>query len=156
MNLVLRRIGLESAEKLWKMQVEAFGELYAKYQDTDTSPATEPVERIMMRLQQPFTYYYFIEMNDEIVGAVRVVNKNEAKTPKRISPIFVMSKYRNQGIAEQAIYEVEKIHGSSDWELETILQETGNCHLYEKAGYTRTDRTEIINENMTLITFIKE
>ena len=56
----LVRIGIDDAEKLWKMQVKAFEDLYKKYQDTETSPATEKVEKIIMRLEQPFTYYYFI------------------------------------------------------------------------------------------------
>ena len=37
----LVRICIQDAEKLWKMQVEAFQDLYKKYQDIETSPATE-------------------------------------------------------------------------------------------------------------------
>lgn len=48
---------------------------------------------------------------------------------------FFMPPYRNKGIAQKTILEVERIH---DWELVTILQEAGNCHLYEKMGYHRT------------------
>ena len=58
MNMKLVRIGIDNAEELWKMQVEAFQDLYEKYQDTDTSPATEKNEKIIMRLNQSFTYYY--------------------------------------------------------------------------------------------------
>ena len=32
---------------VWQMQKEAFAELYAKYQDTETSPATEKYEDIL-------------------------------------------------------------------------------------------------------------
>ena len=46
MNAKLVRIGLEDAELLWKMQVEAFQGLYAKYHDTETSPATEKVNNV--------------------------------------------------------------------------------------------------------------
>ena len=53
----LVRIKIEDAHKLWEMQVEAFRDLYQRYQDTETSPATENVDKILMRLQQPFTYY---------------------------------------------------------------------------------------------------
>lgn len=41
MDVRLVRIDIEDAEKLWNMQVAAFKELYDKYQDTQTSPATE-------------------------------------------------------------------------------------------------------------------
>ena len=78
-ELQLSRIDIKEAHKLWEMQVKAFAALYQKYQDTETSPAAETVERIMTRLQQPFTYYYWIQENGENVGAVRVVDKKDAQ-----------------------------------------------------------------------------
>ena len=150
----LVRVGIQDAEKLWKMQVEAFQDLYEKYQDTETSPATENIDKIQMRLNQPFTYYYFIEVDNITVGAIRVVDKKEGA--KRISPIFIMSKYRKRGYAQKAIQLVEEIHGNSDWELDTILQEKGNCYLYEKLGYQQTGKTEIINDKLTLVFYRKE
>lgn len=59
MDVQLVRIGRKDAEKLWRMQVTAFKDLYDKYQDTETNPAAEPVDNIIMRLKQSFTYYYF-------------------------------------------------------------------------------------------------
>lgn len=152
----LIRIAIEDAHKLWEMQVEAFYELYQKYQDTETSPVTETVDRIVIRLQQPFTYYYYIQENGMNMGAVRVVDKKENDIPKRISPIFIMPQYRNQGIAQKSIHAVEEVHGSSNWELNTILQERGNCYLYEKMGYHQTGKTKIINDRMTLVFYKKE
>lgn len=152
----LIKIGIDDAEKLWKMQVKAFQDLYRKYQDAETSPATEKIDKIIMRLNQPFTYYYFIEANDIIVGAIRVVDKQEKGTTKRISPIFIMKEYRNKGYSQKALQLVEEIHGSSDWELETILQEKGNCYLYEKMGYHQTGKTEIINDKLTLVFYKKD
>ena len=55
MNVQLVRIGLDEAEDLWKLQTRAFMDLYEKYQDTETSPATEKLEKIIMRLNQSFT-----------------------------------------------------------------------------------------------------
>ena len=155
MNSKLVRIGLEEAELLWKMQVEAFQGLYAKYQDTETSPATEKIDKIIMRLKQPFTYYYFIVIDEVKVGAVRVVDKKEEGKSKRISPLFIMPEHRNKGLAQRAIELAEEIHGSSDWELVTILQEEGNCHLYEKMGYHQTGETVVVNERMTLVVYVK-
>ena len=155
MKVNLTRVGVEKAELIWKMQVEAFSELYEKYQDMDTSPATEPVEKVMTRLQQPFTYYYLIEWKENIVGAIRVVDKKEEGKAKRISPIFIMEKYRNQGIAQEAIEEAERIHGSPNWELDTILEEAGNCYLYEKVGYQKTGEMEKINDRLTLVFYKK-
>ena len=152
----LIKIGIDDAEKLWKMQVKAFQDLYEKYQDAETSPATEKIDKIIIRLNQPFTYYYFIEVNDIIVGAIRVVDTQEEDRAKRISPIFIMKEYRNKGYAQKAIQLVEEMHGSSHWELDTILQEKGNCYLYEKMGYYQTGKREPINDKLTLVFYKKD
>lgn len=152
----LVKINIDEAEKLWEMQVKAFQGLYEKYQDTGTSPATEKVDKILMRLKQPFTYYYFIKVDSNNVGAIRIIDKQEVGKAKRISPIFIMPEFRNKGFAQKAIQLAEKIHGNSDWELDTILQEKGNCYLYEKMGYHQTGKTEIINEKLTLVFYKKD
>lgn len=156
MELQLVRIGINEAEKLWIMQVKAFQNLYEKYQDTETSPATENIDKIMMRLNQSFTYYYYIQADNIIVGAIRVVDKHEEGKAKRISPIFIMQEYRNKGLAQKAIQLAEEIHGCSDWELDTISQEKGNCYLYEKMGYYQTGKTEKINDKLTLVFYKKD
>lgn len=156
MKVNLIRVGIEKAELIWRMQIAAFSRLYEKYQDTETSPATEPVEKVLERLRQPFTYYYLIECDDEVVGAIRVVDKKEEEKAKRISPIFIMEQFRNRGIAQEAIKAAERIHGSEFWELDTILEEEGNCHLYEKLGYYKTGKTEQLNDKMTLVHYKKE
>lgn len=155
MKITLRKAGPEDAELIWKMQVEAFKELLVKYEDYDLNPAAELLDKTIMRLNQSFTYFYFIESNGEKMGAIRVVDKKEEGKPKRISPIFVMPPYRGKGIAQMAIMEAERIHGSDNWELDTILQEAGNCHLYEKLGYRQTGETEKINDKMTLVFYRK-
>ena len=144
MNIQLVRVDISEAKDLWEMQVRAFQDLYEKYQDTETSPATESIDKIIMRLNQPFTYYYYIKVDKTKVGAIRVVDRHEKGNAKRISPIFIMPEYRNKGFAQKAIQLAEEIHGCSDWELDTILQEKGNCYLYEKMGYYKTGKTEKI------------
>ena len=46
MEITLVRANIQDAENLWKMQIVAFQDLYAKYQDPETSPATETLENI--------------------------------------------------------------------------------------------------------------
>ena len=41
------------------------------------------------------------------------------------------------------------------WRLDTIKQEKGNCHLYEKCGFVRVGGEHIVNEFMTLIEYEK-
>ncbi|MBR6996165.1 MAG: GNAT family N-acetyltransferase [Ruminococcus sp.] len=154
MERILRLIDKKECEKLWRMQVEAFSDLLEKYKDYDISPANEPMSRIMERLEQPFTYYYFIIDGDTAVGAIRVVDMKDG-SPKRISPIFIMKEHRGKGFAQAAIRAAEKLHGADNWSLDTILQEEGNCRLYEKMGYRRTGDTQAINERMTLVFYEK-
>ena len=90
------------------------------------------------------------------VGVIRIVDCKDGVTRKRISPIFIMPKYRNKGYAQEAIAEAERIHGEQHWKLDTILQEKGNCYLYEKLGYHQTGKTEQINDKMTIVYYEKD
>ena len=152
----LKQAKLKDLNTILQMQKEAFAELYAKYQDTQTSPATEKYEDILCRFNQPETTYYFITADSLKVGVIRVVDCKDGVTRKRISPIFIMPEYRNQGYAQQAIKEAERIHGKQNWKLDTILQEKGNCYLYEKLGYHKTGKTEQINKKMTIVYYEKD
>lgn len=155
MTIKLLRAGAEDAEQIHKMQIESFKELLDKYQDFDTNPGNETVHRVLQRLKQRFTYYYFICLGEQKVGAIRIIDRMEEGRNKRISPVFVMPAFRGRGIAKEAIRLCEEIHGKEHWELDTILQEKGNCHLYEKMGYHQTGRTEKVNDKLTLVFYEK-
>ena len=152
----LVRANIQDAENLWKMQIVAFSDLYAKYQDPETSPATETLEKTIMRLEQSFTYFYYIVVDNTIVGAMRVIDHKEGGKYKFLSPIFIMKEFRGRGYAQKAIQLAEEIHRSSGWELDTILQEKGNCYLYEKMGYKLTGEAKVVNERMTLVFYRKD
>ena len=156
MDIKLIAVNLEDLDTILQMQKEAFSELYAKYQDTETSPATEKYENILFRFNQPETTYYFIMADNVKVGVIRIVDCKNGITRKRISPVFIMPEYRNKGYAQQAIKEAERIHGEDQWKLDTILQEKGNCYLYEKLDYHQTGKTEQINEKMTIVFYEKD
>ena len=156
MDIKLTKAKFEDLDTILQMQKEAFSELYAKYQDTETSPATEKYENILFRFNQPETTYYFIMADNVKVGVIRIIDCKDGVTRKRISPIFIMPEYRNQGYAQQAIKEAECIHGKQNWKLDTILQEKGNCYLYEKLGYHQTGKTEQINDKMTIVFYEKD
>ena len=140
---------------IWKMQVRAFSDLLEKYRDYETSPAAEGFEKVLARYRQPWTTYYFILVQDEAVGAIRIVDKKDGSR-KRISPVWIMPEHRNKGYAQAAITAAEQIYGSSHWCLETILQEAGNLHLYEKMGYHQTGRIDRINDRMDIVCFEKD
>ena len=133
MGIILEKVTKDNIEQVWKMQTEAFSDLLEKYKDYATNPGAEDFDKVMARFEQPWTIYYFIVTKDIKAGVVRVVDKKDGSR-KRISPIWIMKEYRNRGLAQQAIKEVERIHGSDNWSLDTILQEEGNCHLFDLSG----------------------
>ena len=155
MRITLLQATIDDAQELHAMQVKSFRKHLEKYQDFDLNPGNESIEKIEMRLKQPFTYFYFICTGPQKAGAIRIVNKKEDGKRKRISPLFILPEFQGQGIAQEAIRLCEKIHGTENWELETILQEPKNCHLYEKMGYQKTGKTEIVNDKLTLVTYAK-
>ena len=155
MQVRLVRASIEDAGTIWRMQREAFAALLEKYHDDGLNPASEPLEKVRQRFRFPATAFYFIEADGETVGAIRVIDHHSPDRPKKISPLFVLPAYRGKGIAQRAIREAERIHGSEHWMLDTILQEAGNCHLYEKLGYRRTGDTQVVNEYLTLVTYAK-
>lgn len=150
----LKRATAKDKEILWKMQREAFAELLARYEDYEVSPGNESIERVEAKLLQPFTYFYYIIAEGDTVGALRVIDMQDGSR-KRIGPIFIMPPYRNKGYAQAAIAEAERLHGADNWKLDTILEEAGNCYLYEKIGYRKTGQTEKINDKMTIVYYEK-
>ena len=154
-EIELQRATMEDAEKIWEMQRESFLRLLEIYEDYETNPANESIDRVAARLSQAFTFYYFIIHGGEKVGAIRVIDKKDGSA-KRISPLFILPKFQGRGFAQSAIKAVEKIHGSHGWNLDTIQSEQGNCYLYEKMGYKATGKTEKINERLTLVFYAKD
>ena len=154
MGITLVKVTREDLETVWRMQIAAFSELLNRYQDYDLSPGAEPVDKIVARYEMPGSVYYFIEAEGEKVGVIRVVDKNDGSR-KRISPLWIMAEYRGRGYAQAAITAVEELYGSDNWSLDTILQEKGNCHLYEKMGYHRVGEIEHINDRMDIVFYEK-
>lgn len=154
MHIELVRASMADAETIWRMQRIAFAELLEKYQDYDLNPGNEPLEKVQWRLSLPATYFYFIRVDGMNAGAIRIIDHHD-ESAKKISPLFVMPEYRGMGIAQSAIREAECIHGSENWHLDTILQDKGNCHLYEKMGYKQTGETKAINDKLTLVFYEK-
>ena len=155
MSITLRQAQRDEIQKIWDMQIEAFRELLEKYQDYDLSPGAEPVDKVIARFEQPWTKYFFIEAEGTDVGVIRVVDMKDGSR-KRISPLWIMKEYRGKGYAQDAMLAAEEIYGADNWSLDTILQEKGNIHLYEKMGYHRTGKIEHINDKMDIVYFEKD
>ena len=157
MNRVkLEEVREDEIPQLHEMQVQSFMPLYEKYHD-EGSPAIETVERVRSRAMQENRKYYFILKDGARVGAVNVGRKSpDPEEAFYISPIFILPKYQDQGIGYVAIQKAFALHPEAKvWKLDTILQEPGNCHLYEKCGFVRVGEEHVINEDMTIIDYEK-
>lgn len=154
MEISLRKANVNDAHAIHTMQLQAFMPLLKKYEDYDTSPANEAVDRIIARLNQPFTDYYIIKHLDCEVGAIRIVSLGS--NVYRVSPVFILPEHQGKGMAQKVFAKIENIYSdAAKWELGTILQEQGNCYLYEKLGYQRLEKTKVINDKMTIVFYEK-
>lgn len=164
MDICLQKANFADCPDIHRMQAEAFLPLLEKYGDYETNPGAESLDRIERRMEQPFTDYYFIMRRNgmpeddrserEKIGVLRVVRLDENAC--RISPMFVLPAYQNNGYAQRAICCAESLYPLvSHWELDTILQEKKLCHLYEKAGYIRTGKEREIQPDMTIVYYEK-
>lgn len=88
MSIKLVRIGVNDAEKLWTMQVQAFQKLLDKYQDLETNPANETKEKIKTKLLQKQTFFYYIYEGNDIVGAIRVIDKKRWKQKEGSAGVY--------------------------------------------------------------------
>jgi len=154
MDIALIKAKLQDVETIYKMQIKSFMTLLERYHDFDTSPGSESVEKVAARINQSFTDYYIIKSDGVAVGGVRIVKRDNKRY--RVSPIFILPECQGKGIAQKVFHMVEHIYYDAKvWELDTILEEQGNCYLYEKLGYKKTGKTEIINGKMTLVFYEK-
>lgn len=154
MEISLQKAALCDCAEIHALQIGAFACLLEKYRDTATNPGAEPLERIVQRMEQPNTDYYFIRLDAANIGAIRVVRIDA--TVCRIAPVFVLPAYQNKGYTQQAIRMAEALYPAAvRWELDTIKQEPKLCHLYEKLGYRQTGRQEDIQPGMTIVFYEK-
>lgn len=136
------------------MQVNAFKILLDKYKDYDHNPAAESVEKVIERMRQPLSDYYYIRYGAHSIGAIRALNVND--NDFRISPIFILPEFQGRGYGKKAIEKIESLYPSARcWLVSTIKQEKKLCGLYEKMGYKATGEEEIFKDGMTIIHYKK-
>ena len=113
----------------------------------------ESKDLVLNKYTRPGTYGYVFLEDNVAVGAVRIIPKGDVC---KVSALAVLPAYQNRGIAQTALTEIERIHSNVKlWILDTLMQEKGNCHLYEKLGYVRVGEPKVINERLTLVDYEK-
>lgn len=155
MVIELEKATVEQAEKWLELQKEAYAPLLEKYQDYETSPATETLERVIERMRAPQRDHFFITKDGEFVGGVRTARW--AGIPRyHLGGIFILPRFQGLGIGQIAMRLVEALYPEANsWELDTILQEKRNLYFYEKLGYRREGEENAINDKLTLVFYKK-
>ena len=150
----LKKAEPQDCGQIHAMQAEAFAELLEKYHDTATNPGAEPVEKVAMRMAQDTTDYYLILTAGTPIGAARV--QRLSGDVCRVSPIFILPAFQGRGYAQEAMRGLEALYPQAKtWRLDTIREEEKLCHLYEKLGYRRTGREEVLQPFMTIVYYEK-
>ena len=152
----IKEFTVQDIDAVYAIQQAAYKPLFDKYHDSETSPYMESREKVLQKYTRAGTKGYLFLEDGVPVGAVRINSDPESKSA-RVSALGVLPERQGRGIAQQALLTIEKMYGDIEhWKLDTILQEKGNCHLYEKLGYRKTGKTEEINEMMTLVYYEKD
>ena len=158
-EMELKLATAEDAQLLHKLQVEAFMPLYEKYHDDDMSPAKESLERVREKIAEENSEFYLIYFEKQVVGGIRIRHHHKGVKVEHvswISPLFIIPAFQNRGIAKVVIEKVFELYPETlIWRLDTIKEEKGNCHLYEKCGFIRVGEEHVINEQMTLVDYEK-
>ncbi|WP_214854698.1 GNAT family N-acetyltransferase [Exiguobacterium sp. s166] len=142
------------ADALWKLQVAAFSPLLEKYQDYDTNPANETIDRVYTRIHHPASCFLKIIADGQLVGAICIRWKEDVHF--RISPLFLAPDAQGKGFAKKAMLLAEaRYPQAKTWELSSLFEETKTCQLYEKMGYVETGIRKPLNDRATLIHYQK-
>ena len=154
MKVNLLKTDLSDAEKLLEIQKTCFTPHLQRYQDFETSPATVSLDRIKWQIENE--NFYKIILNDVWVGSINI-RKLDAIGIYMLHIINVLPEYQGMGIGQLAIKLAEELFPDAKiWCLETLEDMPYNRHVYEKAGYKFTGKTEKINDKLTLVYYQKE
>jgi len=148
----LKKANKSDAEELLKLQRTVFMPIYQKYEDHETSPVNQTMDRFIKRFD--IGDYYKIMYDESLAGSVFVYQEKPGVMKFHI--INILEEFQNKGIAQKIMKMLEGIYPQADiWKLETIESEKRNCYLYEKMGYVKTPEKQVVNGKLTLITYIK-
>ncbi|MGI2328266.1 GNAT family N-acetyltransferase [Planococcus sp. YIM B11945] len=154
MDVKLEKADASDSPVLHEMQKAAFWPLLEKYKDVETSPAAETLERVTSRITHREGVFCKIWADGKLAGAINIKWKEDERF--WIGPLFVLPEYQGKGIAQEAMRQAEVQHPQAkSWELATLLEERGNCYLYEKMGFSKTGKYEKLNHLATLVYYRK-
>lgn len=121
MEVKVEKAMYDDAKYIFDIQVQSFKPLLNKYNDHETNPANETLEKVIERVNNPTGGFYKILSENKLVGAISIYCKGELQF--WISPMFILPSYQGKGIAQKAIILTESIFPQAkSWELATIVE----------------------------------
>ncbi|TWT28396.1 GNAT family N-acetyltransferase [Planomicrobium sp. CPCC 101110] len=154
MNVILEKGREADTQALFDMQRAAFLPLLEKYQDFETSPANETIEQLRSKITDARNDFLKIWADGKLAGGICI--KKKAETCFQISPLFILPEYQGHGIAQKTIRQAEMRYPEAEiWTLFTLLEEPGNCYLYEKMGYIQIGQPRKLTDSATLVHYQK-
>ena len=160
-NITFRPATLNDAETLYSVKLSAFSDEFEKfkYAETDSifenivedSKSDNPKEEMFSmdwhkRVCSFGNYTLVIEDEAKIIGSiVTLPGKHSGHEYPNVNMsdddlnvlicLYVLPEYKNKGIGQLAIKNMEALHPDKKWILDTPDVSIKNKHFYEKCGY---------------------
>jgi|NGEPerStandDraft_9_1074522.scaffolds.fasta_scaffold22928_2 ribosomal protein S18 acetylase RimI-like enzyme len=152
LDMIIRRTNVDEAEDILNVQKEAFQADLEKYEDFETSPATEPIKKLLYKINK--NIHYTILINDRIIGGAEV--RLDSPTECYINRIFVLPQYQDKGLGTRIMNFIENEYPNvMKWTLSTPHKNHRNQHFYEKFGYKKVGEHKV-TEELNLIDYMKK
>lgn len=142
----------EDAIQLTEMQARAFMPQVLARGGFETSPAAETPDRMLERITSDKSHSFIIMADEAYAGMIRIKELNDGAY--KISPIFVVPEFQNQGIGQKAMSLAEELFPDARlFTLFCVREEEKNVYFYEKLGFRKTGIERKLHENITLIEY---
>jgi ribosomal protein S18 acetylase RimI-like enzyme len=140
----------EDAIRLTEMQARAFMPQVHRRGGFETSPAAETPDRMLERITSAKSHSFIIMADEAYAGMIRIKELNDGAY--KISPIFVVPEFQNQGIGQKAMSLAEELFPDARlFTLFCVREEERNVYFYEKLGFRKTGYERKLDKNITLI-----
>ncbi|WPC16954.1 GNAT family N-acetyltransferase [Pediococcus inopinatus] len=145
----LKRIGVKDWQQLQQISIETYTDTFGPYNppeimDDFLTTAYES-KKLQRELANPDSRFYFIELNDEVAGYLKL-NVNDAQSEKmgpdslEVERIYIRPAFKHQGLGTYLIQVAEKLaaenHKAKIW-LGVWEHNEPAKQFYEKLGFKR-------------------
>ena len=123
-----------------------------KYEDAETSPVNEPIERLQWKINhyEHFTIWH----EQQIIGGIDI--RKLENEHYRLNRIFLANAYQNKGLGTKIMQLIEnEFPNARSWSLDTPHLNMRNQHFYEKHGYEKVGE-HIISDKLILFDYVKK